>query len=214
MAKLSKNLQLSNITLYTAVSYLDRTCKEKLYAERALAALAIACLLIASKVEEDVCNMLTIPEILAVAQVPIGRHQILHCELYILDHLGWNLRVSTLLHFANDYHNMGMFFDGDAVDGVPLASNPESVQRATDFVRYFCDLLLMDNIEVSPDSMCTMKCVSHLNAGPCSTRLLLAPPPHGLQHATPTVFGRCGPRSWCAARGTPCPNFFPACFVS
>jgi hypothetical protein len=149
MAKLCKDLQLSNIALYTGVYYLDRTCKEKTYAEKTLAALAIACLLIASKVEEDVCNNLTIPEMLAVSQVPISRKQILQCELFVLDQLCWNLRVSTMLHFANDYHSMGMFFDGDVVDGVPLASNPDSVQRVTDFVRYFCDLLLLDNEEVS-----------------------------------------------------------------
>jgi hypothetical protein len=155
MAKLSKNLQLSNITLYTGVSYLDRTCKDKIYPEKTLAALAIACLLIASKVEEDVRYILTIPTMLAAAQVPIGRIQILHCELFVLDHLCWNLRVSTLLHFANDFHNMGMFFDGDAVNGVPLANTPESVQRVTDFVRYFCDLLLMDNAQVNTNRIHT-----------------------------------------------------------
>ena len=149
MAKLSENLQLSSITLYTGVSYLDTTCKDKIYAEKTLAALAIACLLIASKVEEDVRYILTIPAMLAAAQVPIGRLQILQCELFVLDQLCWNLRVSTVLHFANDYHNLGMFFEGDAVDGIPLASSPESVQRVTDFVRYFCDLLLKDSTEVS-----------------------------------------------------------------
>ena len=149
LANLAKELCMSTIPLYTAVNYFDRIVSGRNYSENFKVILSVACLFVASKVEEDPAFPPKISQILSTAQLPIGRKQIIECELFILFRLGWTLRVSTVLHHANRLHSIGMFSDVDGIDGIPLTGNHAAVQRITDCVRYFCDLLLLDRCVVS-----------------------------------------------------------------
>jgi transcription initiation factor TFIIIB Brf1 subunit/transcription initiation factor TFIIB len=152
LAKLCKDLKLPTILLYTAINYFDRMSLDQTNLSRHYVAISIAtaCLLVASKVEEDqIQTPLSIAHILEIAQIPVRRRRIIECEAFVLCRLDWRLRVVTLLHHANRLHSIGMYTEHDAISGASLADCPSAVQRVTDFVRYFCDLLLLDQCKVS-----------------------------------------------------------------
>ena len=151
LAELCKELDLSNIILYTAVDYFDRFCADQEISGRFFAAISVACLLIASKIDGGIQNPLRISQILDAVRFPMRRKDVLACEHFVLYRLEWRLRVSTILHHANRLHSIGMFTELDRISSSPaspLADDLAAVQRITNDVRYFCDLLLLDRCEV------------------------------------------------------------------
>ncbi|KAL4659791.1 cyclin-J-like [Arapaima gigas] len=149
LAMLSKRCQLCPTARHLAVYLLDLFMDHYDVAFKQLYAIALCCLLLASKFEEKEDRVPKLEQLNALSfmrslNLVLTKQDLIRIELLLLETFGWNLCMPTAAHFIDYYLSISLQ-DGDLHNGWPLCSLPKTRAFMDKYTHYFLEVSLQDH---------------------------------------------------------------------
>eukprot|EP00937_MAST-01D_sp_MAST-1D-sp2_P001889 g1889.t1 len=142
MCEVGDEVNLHNSTMHVAVLFLDRMLQSTQVSRSQLQLVAIACTLIAAKLEEAEENVPSVGELNEFAQPGYNPVEVQVMEVTVLNKLGWSMGAITPLHYLGYYLSKGVVYEDDSFQGRPMIEKvPRYVQK---YAEFFADLCLQD----------------------------------------------------------------------
>jgi len=125
--------------IHLAITYIDIILSTIEIPHSEYKLLAIGCLSIASKFDEDDPNLPLAHEFIKFSSLKISRKDFIKSESKILQkYLQWDLNVTTVFHFSECLLSMGIIFENDSMKGNPVTEKQYKYMRKR--VMFFVDL--------------------------------------------------------------------------
>jgi hypothetical protein len=113
MCEVGEEYKLAALTTHNAVRYLDRVLGATDVPKNRLQLVAMACVLVASKVEEAEEVTPTLAELNECSNHAYSTEALKEMEVAVLRALGWALTVVNPIHFLHFFQARGIVFQGD-----------------------------------------------------------------------------------------------------
>ncbi|XP_071476704.1 cyclin-J-like [Diadema antillarum] len=146
LAIVCENLNIDSMARHLAVYLLDRTMDHfTISGETHLQRLALVCLLIATKFEEQEVKIAKLTNLAnQINSDTTAQKEFFQMELLLLDFFNWNVAIPTALHFA-DYFTMGAIGPNDLHAGKPL-TGCNATLYLKQYTQYFLEISLQDHV--------------------------------------------------------------------
>ncbi|XP_048885711.1 cyclin-J-like [Brienomyrus brachyistius] len=153
LAILSNRYQLCPTARHLAVYLLDLFMDHYDVALKQLYAIALSCLLLASKFEEKEDRVPKLEQLNALGfmcslNLVLSKRDLIRMELLLLETFGWNLCLPTPAHFI-DYYLHASVQDSDLHNGWPLSSPSKTKAFMDKYTHYFLEVSLQDHAFLS-----------------------------------------------------------------
>ncbi|XP_023689761.2 cyclin-J isoform X1 [Paramormyrops kingsleyae] len=153
LAILSNRYQLCPTARHLAVYLLDLFMDHYDVALKQLYAIALSCLLLASKFEEKEDRVPKLEQLNALGfmcslNLVLSKRDLIRMELLLLETFGWNLCLPTPAHFI-DYYLHASVQESDLHNGWPLSSPSKTKAFMDKYTHYFLEVSLQDHAFLS-----------------------------------------------------------------
>ncbi|CAI2382151.1 unnamed protein product [Moneuplotes crassus] len=130
---------INSSVIHICVTYIDIILSNHQVSKPEYKLLALSCLSIAAKFEEDDPNLPLAHEFIKFSGLKIDRKIFIQKEGEILQkYLNWDLNVTTVYHFAQSLISMGIIFTNDTVKGSQIGEKQLKYMKKR--VMFFVDL--------------------------------------------------------------------------
>lgn len=192
LAVFSERIKSSHGVLHLAVYYMDLFMDKFDIDERKLYLVALSCLLLAAKFEENEDKIPTISTLNAYVHNLFSAPEFHQMELLLLNFFSWNLDLPTPVHFMEYYLIHAISATDCQSGGRSLEDNTKPMAYTRKYVHYFLEIALQDHSFLAfPPSVITSAAVAasrlRLHLCPSWTPLLIKVTSYTWEQIAPCV---------------------------
>ncbi|XP_031554295.1 cyclin-J-like [Actinia tenebrosa] len=148
LAIICEKIDSSHGVLHLAVCYMDFFMDKFIIQESQLHLLALSCMLLAAKFEENEDKIPTIATLNKFVNDIFKQAEYHQMELLLLNFFKWNIDLPTPVHFM-EYYLARALMDLDGENGIVLVDTSRITTYMRKYVHYFLEISLQDHIFLS-----------------------------------------------------------------